>query len=311
MSVEAELALFTPEKDTLLTIGVFDGVHLGHKHLIAEMARQAKEQSLLPGVVTFRQHPQDVLPPRHKISFLTRLDERIRLLKEAGAAFVVTLSFTKELSRLSAREFLALMQKYLRMRGVVIGPDFALGREREGDVNKIRALGEEMSFSVTAVPALVINSEIVSSTTIRDALAQGDMQKVARMTGRSFNLSGVVVAGAGRGKKLGFPTANLDINSSQAVPADGVYASAAYINGRTYPSLTYIGKVPTFGGGMRVVEVYVFDYEKTLYGREVKVDVVERLRGEMKFQSAEELKQQMAEDVKQGKALLQTRGVER
>ncbi len=311
MSVDAELASFTPEKETLLTIGVFDGVHLGHAHLIAEMARQAKEQDLLPGVVTFRQHPQDVLSPHHKISFLTSLDERVRLLKESGAAFVVTLSFTRELSHLSARDFLALMQKYLRMHGVVIGPDFALGREREGDANKIRALGKEMGFSVTAVPALVIDGEIVSSTAIRHALAQGDMQKVSRMTGRSFSLSGMVVAGAGRGKKLGFPTANLDINSAQAVPADGVYASEAYINGRNYPSLTYIGRVPTFGGGERVVEVYILDYEKTLYGREVKVDILERLRGEMKFRSAEELKHQMAEDVKQGKALLQTRGVAR
>lgn len=308
MLVEEELASFTPERDTLITVGVFDGVHLGHKHLIVELLKQAQELGLLSGVVTFRQHPEDLLSAAKKLPFLTDIKTRIRLLQNEGIDVIVPLSFTKDLASLDARRFVALLQKHLRMHGMVIGSDFALGKSREGDTGTLRRLGREMDFNVTVVPPLKINGEVVSSTTIRKAMAAGDMKRVRELTGRYFSLHGKVVAGAGRGEGLGFPTANLDVNSGQALPPDGVYAGLAHIDGKVYQSMTNIGKDPTFGGTERTVEAYLIDYSGDLYGHELTVDFVARLRDEIKFSSADELKKQLAEDVRQGKAIFESTG---
>ena len=308
MSIEEELARLAPDKDMLLTIGVFDGVHLGHKCLISQLVAQARQQDLLSGVVTFRQHPQEVLQPQTKLPFLTDLIERSDLLRNEGVEVIIPLSFTVESARLSARQFLNLLKKYLRMCGLVIGSDFALGRNREGNADTLRALGQEMNFSVTVVPAVIIDGEVVSSTAIRKALANGDMKKVRSLTGRPFNLHGRVVIGAGRGVALGFPTANLNITPEQALPLDGVYACWAYIDGQAYQSMTNIGQNPTFGDRKRAIEVYVVDYHGDLYGRELKLDIMERLRDEKKFSTVAELKQQMTEDVKHGKVILNSEG---
>jgi riboflavin kinase/FMN adenylyltransferase len=308
MSIEEEMARVAPSKDMLLTIGVFDGVHLGHQYLILQLVEQARQQDLLSGVVTFRQHPQEVLQPETKLPFLTDLDERINLLRNEGVEVIIPISFTAQSARLSARRFVELMQKYLRMRGLVIGADFALGRNREGDADALHALGQEMDFSVTIVSAVILNGEVVSSTAIREALAKGDVEKVRRLTGRPFSLHGQVITGAGRGVALGFPTANLDMAPEQALPQDGVYATWAYIDGRVYQSMTNIGFNPTFDDSKRIVEIYIVDYRGDLYGRELKVEIMERLRAEKKFSTVEELKQQIAEDVKRGQAILNSRG---
>ena len=309
MGVEEELARLSPQQDMLLTIGVFDGVHLGHKHLLAKLIEQTRQQNLLPGVVTFRQHPQELLSPQTKLPFLTDLSERNNLLKNEGVAVIIPLLFTAELAEFSARQFVALLQKHLRMRGLVIGPDFALGKNREGDTDTLRKLGQEMHFSVTVVPPLVLNGEAVSSTAIRKALADGDMRKVHRLAGRSFSLHGDVVKGAGRGMSLGFPTANMAVNAARALPPDGVYTSWAYIDGKTYQAMTNIGKCPTFAGGKRTVETHIVDYHGDLYGQDLKIDIMDRLRDEKKFETVEELKQQMAKDVERGRAMLDS-GIE-
>jgi riboflavin kinase/FMN adenylyltransferase len=308
MQVEKELAKLKPEKDTLLTIGVFDGVHLGHKYLLSQLTKQAKEQDLLSGVITFNRHPHEVLAPQTKLPFLTDLAQRINLLKNEGVEAIFTLSFTSELAQLSARQFASLLKKYLRMRGMVIGPDFALGQTREGNVDILRTLGQDMGFSVTVIPPVMINGEVVSSTAIRNALANGDMKRVLNLVGRPFSLNGRVTTGAGRGVELGFPTANLDIDPGQALPADGVYATWTDIDGQAYQSMTNIGRQPTFGGSQRVVEVYILDYHSNLYGRELKIDIMERLRGEKQFDTPEELKKQITEDINQGRAILSPRG---
>jgi riboflavin kinase/FMN adenylyltransferase len=305
---EEELTAFSPEKDTLLTIGVFDGVHLGHQRLISELLKRAEQRHLLAGVVTFRQHPEDILAPGKSLPFLTDIKTRITLLQDEGIRFIVPLSFTKRLAGLAARQFIALLQKRLRMRGLVIGPDFALGRQREGNIEALRKLGKEMGFSLTIVPPLEINGEIVSSTAIRKAMADGDMKKVRELTGRYFSLHGKVVTGAGRGESLGFPTANLDVNSGQALPPDGVYAGLAHANGKTYRSMTNIGYDPTFGDNERTVEAYLVDYSGDLYGHELSVDFIARLRDEKKFKNAEELRKQVAEDIKMGRNILDATG---
>ncbi len=308
MPEEEELAAFSPEKDSLLTIGVFDGVHLGHQSLIAELLKQAARRRLLSGVVTFRQHPEDVLSPGKTLPFLTDIKTRINLLKDEGVDFIVPLSFTRRLAWLDARRFVALLQKHLRMRGLVLGADFALGKERAGDAAALKKLGKEMDFTVTIVPPLEINGEIVSSTTIRKAMADGNMKKVSELTGRYFSLYGKVVTGEGRGEGLGFPTANLDVNSGQALPPDGVYAGLAHVNGKVYEAMTNIGKNPTFANPNRTIETFLLDYSGDLYGRELSVEFVARLRDEKQFKNAGELKKQLAEDIKRGRIILDAAG---
>ncbi len=308
MQVEEELAGLSSKKGMLLTIGVFDGVHLGHKYLLSQLMERARQQDLLSGVVTFRQHPQEVLSPQTRLPFLTDLAERTNLLKSEGIEAIITLSFTSELAQLSARQFIGLLKRYLRMRGLVVGPDFTLGRTREGNIDSLRTLGQDMNFTVTVIPPIMINGEVVSSTAIRNALANGDMKRVLNLAGRPFSLNGCVTSGAGRGLELGFPTANLDIVPEQALPADGVYTTWAYIGGKTYQSVTNIGGRPTFGDNQRIVEVYVLDYDSDLYGHELKIDIMERLRGEKKFDTIDELKKQITEDIKQGRVILDSRG---
>jgi riboflavin kinase/FMN adenylyltransferase len=310
MQVEKELAELSPKKDMLLTIGVFDGVHLGHKHLISQLTANAKQQNLLSGVVTFHQHPQEILSPQTKLPFLTDIAKRMALLKNEGVDAIIPLSFTDELVQLNASRFLNLLKKHLRMCGLVVGPDFALGRNREGNIDNIRSLGQDMDFSVTIISPAVIDNEVVSSTAIRDSLADGDMKKAFKLTGRPFSLNGNIISGEGRGAKLGFPTANLDINHQQALPADGVYATWAYIDNQAYPSMTNIGRRPTFPGSERTVEVLLLDYHNNLYGRELKIDIIERLRSEIQFDTANELKKQIAKDIKRGRAILNAPGIE-
>ena len=308
MSVEEKLGQFSPRKEMLLTIGVFDGVHLGHRHLISKLKELARKQGYASGVITFSQHPQEVLSPKTRLPSLTSLEQRIALLEDEGVDIVIPLPFTPQLANLSPKQFLSLLKEYLKMKGLVVGPDFALGKGRQGDIDALRKLGQEMDFSLTVVPPLTIDGETVSSTAIRKALAEGNIKQVQKLLGRPFRLQGRVVSGDKRGKKLGFPTANLEVEPGQALPTGGVYACRAYIDGQSYPAMTNIGTRPTFGGGPRLIEVYLLDYNGDLYGQELAIDIIERLRDEKKFDTPEQLIKQIAEDVKQGKALLKTRG---
>jgi riboflavin kinase/FMN adenylyltransferase len=309
--VEEELARFSSTKDTILSIGVFDGFHLGHQRLIAELLHQAQKRNMLSGVVTFRHNPEKLLSHRNKLPFLMDIEERLSLLKQAGVSMTIPLSFTAELAQLSARQFVMLLQKYLKMRGLVIGEDFALGKGREGNTTTLQKLGQEMKFDVTVVPPLKINGVVVSSTTIRKALAAGDMIKVRSLMGRPFKLSGKVVTGYGRGASLGFPTANIDVISEHALPPDGVYAGWAHLNGKAYRAMTNIGKDPTFGLQKRAVEAYLIDYYGDLYGSDLQLDIVARLRAEKKFANVEELKKQVTEDIREGKNILDANGAKK
>lgn len=309
MQVDNELAQFLPPKGTLLTIGVFDGVHLGHKFLISKLVNLAHEQNLLSGVITFRQHPRDLLSPKTKLLYLSTLPEREQLLKNEGIDIVVALSFNRELAKLSARDFVSLLQKHLKMRGLVIGPDFTLGRDREGNAATLRILGEEMGFSVTIVAPKIIDNEVASSTVIRQALADGNMEKVTRLLGRPFSLLGKVTRGEHRGSGIGFPTVNLTVDAKMALPPDGVYATRAYIGEEEFQAMTNIGKRPTFGdSNERTIESFILNYNQEIYGKEVKIEIIHRLREEKHFNSIEELKKQIAEDVKRGAAILNTQG---
>lgn len=304
MQIEKELAKVIPQKDTLLTIGVFDGIHLGHQHLLTHLRNQAQRRGYFSGVVTFRSHPQTVLSPTSELPWLNDLDTRISLLHSLEIDIVVALTFNPELAQLSAREFLQLLKDYLKMRGLVIGPDFALGRNRQGNAEQLRLLGQEMDFSVEVMTPLILNGEVVSSSAIRQALAQGDTGKVEKLLGRPFSLRGQVVSGDQRGRVLGFPTANLDIKPDQALPGDGVYVTIAHIDHKLLPSITNIGTRPTFGGGKRTVETYLLDYKGQLNEQKLTIDLIDKLRDEKRFDSAEELKTQIAKDIAKARAIL-------
>jgi len=297
MGIEQELANIVPERETLLTVGVFDGIHAGHRYLIKRLNQRAQEKGLLSGVVTFNPHPQSVLHLHIPLPWLSSLEDRIKSLRELGVGLVVVLSFTPEVAQLSAREFVALLKKYLKMNGLIIGPDFALGRKREGDANLLGSLGQEMGFNVEVMCPFTVNGEIVSSSLIRQALAQGDMMKVERLMGRYFTLSAKVISTDKRGRVLGFPTANLDIKPGQALPNNGVYGTITGVDGKQFASATNIGTRPTFGDSEKTVETHLLAYEGDLYGKELEVKFICKLRDEKRFASPEELKTQIKEDV--------------
>jgi len=300
----SELSAFTPERETLLTIGVFDGVHLGHRHLIRKLTQRAAEGNFLSGVVTFNSNPKAVLSPRTKLARLATLEERASLLKSVGVDLVIPLTFTTEVAALSAREFVLYLKKYLKMRGLVIGPNFALGRGREGNAAALKSLGQELGFTVEVVKPLMVEGSLVSSTAVREALARGDMKTTTKLLGRYFSLSGPVAAGVERGHILGFPTANIQFDAGQAMPEDGVYATLAHIGEKVYQSVTNIGVKPTFGKGERTVEAHLFDFSGDLYGQKLTIELVERLRPEMKFAGPEELAAQIKNDVERAKTIL-------
>ncbi len=299
MQLEQELAGFTSGRESMVAIGVFDGVHLGHKYLISRLKELAGQQGRSSVVITFDKHPHEVLKPNSQPLFLTDASEKAELLSKEGVDAVIVLNFTLELSRLSARDFVNILLAKLKMRGLVMGPDFALGKRGEGSIPALRQIGEELGFSVTAIPAVHIGSDIVSSTAIRGAMASGDMEKVQSMMGRPFSLHGQVIHGHGRGTGLGFPTINLNVSKGKSLPSDGVYATLAHTNNLDYLSVTNIGTDPTFGGTERTIESFILDYQADLYGREVKIDFKHKLRDEIKFRSAVELTQQIELDIRE------------
>ena len=304
MEFEQELASVTPQGETLLTIGVFDGVHAGHRYLLKKLQERAAERNLLSGVVTFNPHPQSVLHPRSQLPWLTSLNDRVGAFRKLGVNIVSVLTFTPKVARLSAREFISLIKKNLGMRGILVGPDFALGKGKEGNIDLLRSLGCEMGFSVDVIPPFKINGEIVSSTLIRRALAEGDMRKVKNLMGRYFYLEGKVITSEKRGRVLGFPTANLDIKPQQALPGNGIYATIAQIEGRHFPSATNVGIRPTFGTGEEMVETHLLNYKGNLYGKDMRVEFVQKLRDEERFSSSEELKTQIEKDIREVEAIL-------
>jgi riboflavin kinase/FMN adenylyltransferase len=304
MLVEEELSRVSPKRHTALTIGVFDGVHLGHQLLVNKVKEKAAAANLDSVVVTFLHHPRMVLGRQSHITFITSIEERVSRLQGLGVSHVVTISFTHELARLSPREFVTLLMDYLKMRELVIGPDFALGKERSGNIASLQALGSELGFGIEVVPPLLYQGEVVSSTAVRGALARGEVNKMNKLLGRHFTLTGQVEKGDARGRTLGFPTANLIPNEEQALPADGVYACYAIVAKQKHQAVLNIGVRPTFRGIQRLVEVHILDFSGNIYGQELQVELIDRLRDEMKFPGPEELKIQMAKDVELARLLL-------
>ena len=297
---------------TVVTIGNFDGMHLGHQHVV----RRAREVAAEVGVdhvvaVTFDPHPIAVLRPEHAPPTLTTIDGRLRLLGEAGVDDVLVIPFSREIAAWTPQEFIdRILLAALHAKAVVVGANFRFGNRAAGDCNLLRAAGAEHDFVVEEV-GLDGGPQVWSSTYVRTCLAAGDVAGAAEALGRPFTTRGVVVEGDKRGRELGYPTANVPVRSGAAAPADGVYAGRLTVldgpdAGTTYPAAISVGTNPTFAGERESrVESYVLDRtDLDLYGREVEVAFVDRLRGMVRFDSVQDLLDAMADDVARARAVL-------
>ena len=296
MNFRQRLASAAPSKETVVTIGVFDGVHKGHRHLLRQVVEQAGDR-YIPTVVTFSNRPVTVLRPGTEPSYLTTLDQRIDLIKQQGIELVVCLEFTLELAEVPAADFAKLLAGSLKMKGLVLGPDSALGKDRQGDLAFMRKQGEELGFWASSVDPVEIEGQPVKSRRIRDAVASGNMAVCPELLGRNHLLSGTVVAGDQRGRTLGFPTANLDVDPQLLLPGDGIYATWAIIDGKRHQAATSIGIRPTFDLTQRLVEVFIMDFSEDLYGKTVGVEFITKVRDQEKFDGLDALIKQINQDV--------------
>ncbi len=291
--------------ESLLTVGAFDGIHRGHQTLIRELVAQARAQDRLSGLVTFYPHPSMVLRPERPTPYLTTPGEKAALLEPLGLDWMVVLSFTSSLAAMSPWDFVRSLYERVKMRGVWVGPDFALGRGRAGDLSVLKRLGREMGFQVDDLPYVTEGNERISSTHIRTLIRRGHVEDAMHLLGRPYSVSGEVVRGAQRGRCLGYPTANIDVPAERQMPADGIYATQTLLGAERFRSVTSIGVRPTFDNGARSVEAYLLDFEGDLYGCDLTVEFVARLRPEKRFSGVKELVAQIDRDVAQSREILE------
>jgi riboflavin kinase/FMN adenylyltransferase len=245
-----------------------------------------------------------VLYPDRSFCYLTTPDEKRALLDPLGLDVLAILDFDLDLARTLPRAFVQRLYSGMRMRELWIGPDFALGRKRQGDPDMLRRLGQELGFTVYDIPYVTQGEDRVSSSSIRELVRQGCVKKASRMLGRPYSISGTVIPGARRGRDLGFPTANVDVAPDRAVPDYGVYATYAYLGSERVPSVTNVGVRPSFDNGACTVEAFLLDFDRDLYGQELTIAFVARLRPEMRFDDIQELIVQMERDVEQTRQIL-------
>jgi riboflavin kinase/FMN adenylyltransferase len=293
-----------PKGPIHLAIGVFDGMHLGHRALVARLARGAREDHAIAVAATFDPLPIHVLAPGAPASALSDVSDRVGLLREAGAEGIVVFRFDGTFAKISADEFLDRVRAAGDVRRIVVGPDFHFGRRAEGDVEMLRARGKRDAFEVDVVTPFEIDGAIVSSTRIRNLLLAGDVEAAARLLGRSFAIRGRVVHGAKRGRALGFPTINVALPKERLLPRDGIYAVWAEMGEGRFKAAATLGARPAFGGGERVLEAYLLNLSGDVYGDEVEVAFVRRLRDEIAFASPADLSTQIARDVEETKSSL-------
>lgn len=304
MLAAEELRRHAAGRPTAITIGVFDGVHRGHRFLVDALRERAASRGLAAGIVTLHPSPVQVLRPNVRVAYLTSLEERIELLRATGVDTVAPLTFTSEVAELSAFDFLAMLHQSLDMQYLLMGPDNAFGRGREGTPQRVAEIAADVGFEAEVLAAPLAGADgrdgadgRVSATRIRQALAEGDMELAETLLGRPFALRGPVVHGKERGRTIGYPTANMAVTPDRALPAFGVYVTRSTVGGRVYASATNIGLNPTFEDPVPTVETYILDFEGDLYGRELRIEVLHRLRGEMKFDGIEALTAAIGADV--------------
>jgi riboflavin kinase/FMN adenylyltransferase len=287
-------------KNTIITVGNFDGVHLGHKKILQFLVQEAQKYDLFSLVLTFSPHP-DLILGKGKVKMIQTLDQRLNAIEKFGVQGVLITPFNKEFFNLSSDEFIQkIVVSALKAEEVVIGENFQFGKKREGNINTLRALGAQLNFRVHEIPKFIKDGRTVSSSLIRNLLQEGKIEEANILLGRHYEIEGKVIKGKDRGKVLGFPTANIE-TENEIIPR-GVYVSQVMIDSRTYPSLTNAGFRPTFGPEDMQIESYIIDFDKKLYGQEIAVRFIKKIRDEIKFKSPEELSLQIKKDLGQAKA---------
>jgi riboflavin kinase/FMN adenylyltransferase len=307
MRIFKDLREIGHDKKTIITLGTFDGLHLGHQRIVQSVLEKSGRLGCRSFLITFDPHPRKVVPGRNNVSLLSTIDEKIAVLEKLGLDNLFIINFTKEFSQQSPEEF---VKKYIvegiGINEMVIGYDHHFGKGRGGDINVLQELGSKFNFEVSVIPEYSIAGEIVSSTKIRDALLEGDVVKAGKMLGRYYSFKGKIIRGDGRGKKLGFPTANISVeNEDKLMPAIGIYAGECIVDSEKYYGLLSMGRRPTFhSDGIVIPEFYIFDFDKDIYDKVMQVKLIEKIRDEEKFNSVEELISRMKKDEEKGKEIL-------
>ena len=288
-----------------LTVGVFDGVHRGHGEIIRKLVADARANHAPAVVLTFDPHPASVLTGRD-IKCLNTPSERADLLAALGVDIVITQRFTPDLSTVSAYEYMSRLKETLGLSRLLIGYDFALGRGREGNASRLAEIGRELNYSVEVIPALGDESGVISSTEIRKLVATGNVAEAAKLLGYHYSLSGPVIHGDGRGHRINIPTANVNYPKQKAIPANGIYACWVWLGAEKFMAATNIGFNPTFTPDKKTpsLEAHLLDFKQEIYGREMKLEFVARLRDELKFNSVDALLEQIQDDINKTRGML-------
>jgi riboflavin kinase / FMN adenylyltransferase len=293
-------------ENTWLTIGSFDGVHIGHQQLIRELNNQAHQAGAKSVVLTFHPHPAVVLRGKTGAFYLTSVPEKVKLLDELGTDIVISHPFTFEISQSKARDFVVYLLNHLGFQQLWVGNDFALGKGREGNTDFLARLGNEFRYKLNVFEPIVIDGQKVSSSLIRSLLTEGNIVSANRFLGRPYSVAGDVVHGDGRGKSIGIPTANLDTGPEKLIPAAGVYACKTLIDGHIWPAAVNLGVRPTFQSTDQNshVEAHIVDYSRDMYNEWLSLEFLSRLRGEQRFQSVDELINQVHLDINTTREIL-------
>lgn len=298
MSILKQSASFTPKTKTVITVGTFDGVHLGHQKIITQLVEEAKKNGSSPTLLTFDPHPRTVLQASVSMPLIQTLDERAETLERLGLEHMVVHPFTKSFSQLSAHEYVKdFLVDMLNLEQIIIGHNHRFGKNRTANLDDLKHFGEIYGFSVTQINAEEIDNISISSTKIREALAQGDVAKAHAFLGHAFTLCGKVIQGQQRGRTIGFPTANVAINHpDKIIPKNGVYAVGVRIGNNQRLGMMNIGTNPTVNGQHQSIEVHVFDWSGDLYNQIIQVSLIQRVRDEVRFDSLNALQKQLEKD---------------
>lgn len=305
MLIYKDLSEIKNRVEAVITIGTFDGIHLGHLEIFNELKYKANELGCESLIVTFEPHPRTIVSKDFNIQILTTSEERYEIFESTGINHLLVINFSRETANLTAEEFLELLMKSgIVIKHVVIGYDHRFGKNRSGDAETLKVIGQKHNFDVTTVSAIKNNNDEISSTKVRRALSEtGDIDLVTKLLGRFYSLKGSVASGAGRGRKLGFPTANIKPeNEKKLIPRSGVYLVRIKETGEKHFGIMNIGFRPTFGDVSNVtMEVFIFDFNKDIYDTKVEIEFLERIRDERKFESVDELVKQVNQDIEKAK----------
>ncbi len=298
------------DTDSVVTIGVFDGLHRGHRSMIRRLVEQARSSKRLAVALTFHPHPDKVLRDVETRYYLSSPEQRAEQLFALGLDLVITQPFDEGIRFIRAEQFVELLVKHLRLKDLWVGADFALGYEREGTVEFLGQLGKAKGFSVTVIDLIMSDGggEIIHSSQLRQLLRQGEMRQAKRMLERAYSVTGIVVKGRQRGRAIGIPTANLEIWAEQIIPPNGVYAGLAKIGAETFHAAINIGMRPTFDEDELSIEAHILDFERDIYGATMELSFEARLRPERKFAGLDELLAQIKLDIEQTRAALASHG---